>query len=356
MKKFKPQLHAAGFVHPGKQLIKPFLCILFFMIVSALPSLAVAENQVTEKSVDTVEQEAGFYYTVKKGDTLWDLSQRFSDTPWVWPDLWQENKQIPNPHWIYPGNRIRLYHKGWVRSLDKLVETPAVEEPVYFVYKSIDMVGFIRKEAVPPSAVIFKSKYDKGLISEGDIVYLRKENESNFTPGSRFTVYRTLPKIKDNDNGDDIGVQHYLTGIVEIIKDEGKFVLANVTLSYRAIEIGDKLMPYIQKPYEIPVIKSKEGISGKVIVSEEHQGIFGDKDIAFFDKGEKDGIRTGQMYSLFQQEEATLDPKTKEKIILTPHDFGEVFVLHTEETTSTVIITKTQDYATMESKIRSPLN
>ena len=59
-----------------------------------------------------VQLETGFYYTVKKGDTLWDISQRFNDTPWQWPELWKENKQLPNPHWIYPGERIRLYLKG----------------------------------------------------------------------------------------------------------------------------------------------------------------------------------------------------------------------------------------------------
>jgi LysM repeat protein len=89
MKMFKPPLFAAGFVHPGNQLIKFFLFVLFFIPASAFPSLAAAENQVAQKPGETVEQEAGFYYTVKKGDTLWDLSQRFSDTPWVWPDLWE---------------------------------------------------------------------------------------------------------------------------------------------------------------------------------------------------------------------------------------------------------------------------
>ena len=55
------------------------------------------------------ETENGYYYTVQKGDTLWDLSRRFSATPWVWPELWQENSEtIANPHLIYAGQKIRL--------------------------------------------------------------------------------------------------------------------------------------------------------------------------------------------------------------------------------------------------------
>ena len=66
-----------------------------------------------QKSKEIVEQESGYYYTVQKGDTLWDLSERFADSPWLWPDLWSYNDQISNPLWIYPGERIRLfYHKG----------------------------------------------------------------------------------------------------------------------------------------------------------------------------------------------------------------------------------------------------
>ena len=48
-------------------------------------------------------------YVIKKGDTLWDLSQRFLEDPFLWPRLWQSNQYITNPHWIYPGNPIRFY-------------------------------------------------------------------------------------------------------------------------------------------------------------------------------------------------------------------------------------------------------
>ena len=144
MKNIKAQLSAARFGHPGKIVCKFLLTLTILFLFITMPSFLFAEEPA-----EKIEQEAGFYYTVKKGDTLWDLSEKFSDSPWVWPDLWQENKQIPNPHWIYPGNRIRLYHKGWIRPIDKPVEEK-MAEPVYFLYKNIDMVGFIRKDAIPP--------------------------------------------------------------------------------------------------------------------------------------------------------------------------------------------------------------
>ena len=73
--------------------------------------LAIPLSQPAAQTQKTVEYETGFYYTVQKGDTLWDLSQKFSDTPWQWPEMWKENSQIANPHLIYPGQRIRLYRR-----------------------------------------------------------------------------------------------------------------------------------------------------------------------------------------------------------------------------------------------------
>jgi len=330
---------------------KPIVCLCIFIIFATSPfSLFADEN------IETIEQEAGFYYTVKKGDTLWNLSERFSDSPWLWPDLWKENSQIANPHWIYPGNRVRLFHKEWVKKFEKPVEQVAVEpekEPVYYFYRDMDTVGFIKKEAVAASAVIFKEKDNKLLISEGDLVYLRKETENDFIPGSRYTIYRTLKPIKDNKTGDYIGIQHYITGIVEILKEEPQFAIGKVIKSFRAIQINDKLMPYIRRSPRIPLTQSTKGVLGNIIVSEEHQDLFGDHSIAFIDKGIKEGIKPGQFYRLFYQDKATLNPGAKKKVLLSPYEFGELLVLHTEETTSTVIIMNSQDPVNPNAKIRS---
>ena len=59
------------------------------------------------------------YYVVQEGDTLWEISSRFLGNAYYWPKLWSINEQVTNPHWIYPGNRIRF-------TMGTLLEPPDV--------------------------------------------------------------------------------------------------------------------------------------------------------------------------------------------------------------------------------------
>ena len=67
-----------------------------FLLLMIWPSLALAK-------------EEPIIYTVKQGDTLWGISQRFIKDPYYWPNLWSNNPDIGNPHLIYPGQKLRIY-------------------------------------------------------------------------------------------------------------------------------------------------------------------------------------------------------------------------------------------------------
>ena len=139
----------------GNRIMMAITCLF----VSCTMALVFASGCLAQEVEETVEHEAGFYYTIQKGDTLWDLSDLIL--------IWGSNPiytQIPNPHRIYPGERIRLYQKEGsdtftltppkreIEVEEAAVETEEpeeVEETVYFVYPAMDQVGFITKELPP---------------------------------------------------------------------------------------------------------------------------------------------------------------------------------------------------------------
>lgn len=339
----------------NKKIFFTFICILTTLI---LPVCYAQESPLS------VENEVGFYYTVQKGDTLWDLSNRFADSPWLWPDLWKDNPYISNPHLIYPGNRLLLFKKKDKDTIinQKVEETVAAPPPreikekiKLYKYFPIDMVGFIRKEPVTPSGSLFKIKDDKEMASTGDFVYIKPGSNINFYPGARYTVYRIYGPIVEEKTENLVGSQYYLTGVVEIKKIEPLYALAEVIKAYRAIAIDDLLMPFETRSPEIPIIEFEKGIDGAIISEEEKRKIIGDNTIVFINKGKKDGIKPGQFYSIYYQEKKRISPESREEIYLDPVDFGSLIVLRAEQTTSSVLITKSDKDIYPGAKIRSPV-
>ncbi|MFH1984046.1 MAG: LysM domain-containing protein [Pseudomonadota bacterium] len=350
--------------------------VIWVMITAAVLMCASVLDlpAFAEEGKETVEHEAGFYYTVKKGDTLWDLSERFADSPWIWPELWKENDQIPNPHQIYPGERIRLYHKDWIDRVSKQIPAPMEKTPPLsvasetakeaaevkpvpmpeFSYKPIDAVGFVRKEPAQPLGTIFKGQRAKAFYSTGDTVYIRNEKDNGMAAGSAYTVYRTLDPIKDPKTKRSYGIQHLLAGTIRITGLEPRYAIGVVEKSYRAIYIDDKLIPFEPRSPNITLVPAVPGLQGVLIGSEDRNALIAEFMTGFIDKGRVDGVAVGQEYLLSYQDSDRVNALDKDPIVLTSVNFGTVLVLHTEENTSTVLVTGARNSIAPGTTFRSP--
>lgn len=184
----------------GRRTIVSPVVILLAICLSTTTFLVFAG----EEELITDSYAPGFYYTIKKGDTLWDLSRKFYDSEWEWPAMWGQNTQLTNPHLIYPGMRIRLHQRvDAMKHTDTgrpAEEAPTIEaqaapeeqsaapaplpETVYYVYPKISYIGFVQKlpktgmlgKPVDPLAMgmIFKTEgEEKTMISQGDKIYIK---------------------------------------------------------------------------------------------------------------------------------------------------------------------------------------
>ncbi len=311
-------------------------CILLY----PLTLLAAEDDRIEEHIIET---ETGIYYVVQPGDTLWDLSQRFSDSAWLWPDLWKENKDISNPHLIYPGQKIQIYRRTDIGNISqKAMEISDLQQGPKgsFAYKGIDMVGFIRNPALTPSGVIFHSDEAKSMLNTDDIVYIKPEIPSDFKVGDNFTVYRTLVPLRDKSTSDIIGTQHLILGIIKITDIQSEVISAKIIRTFRSIEIDDMVTPLIDRPDNFSIKASVQNLEGKVFFSEHHLELISEHNIAFIDKGKKDGVDLGQFYTIFTQTSKIVDKKSTKPILLPKRSIGELLIIHIEDATSTVLITE----------------
>jgi hypothetical protein len=328
-----------------------FYACLFFAIL-----IFFSVSTIAEMNQKVIKHDLGIYYTIQKGDSLWTISKRFFDSPEYWPELWQENPQIKNPYEIKAGDRIRLFSKTDLSKIpSKTLEvaiTQKADSP-FMIFSPIDAVGFVKSEPVPSLGSIYKATNNKKLISEGDHVLVLGNKENGFVLEERYVIYRTRPlsKIKDIY---PTGIRHEITGIAEITEIKPDYAVATVVNSFRQIKIGDQLMPYERRSPKIALVPPVTGLRGKLFASYiDHRRIMGDGNVAFIDKGQKDGVMAGQHYLIYQQISKRLK-KGEEEASLGPFDYGIIMVLIAEEDISTVLITKASKDVHPGALFRSP--
>lgn len=334
------------------------------MLVKYFKRLAVALTAVTiflgcppavpsaQASGSSVEFETGLYYTIKPGDTLWDIAQKFYGTPAAWPEVWRQNPQIANPHRLTPGTKIRIFGETRTQKIPPAATAQEAKtpEPPYFVYNSIDSVGLVRKDPITSQGKIFAVRFatlnGKNSIAQDDIVYIKPASGVTMTPGDSFYVYRKLKPVYSPD-GVNLGLQYYVTGVAEIVSIEKDYVAARIIRSFRTISVDDLLLPFNPRSRKILISESSPGIEGYLLKSEEGKLNFGEGDTAFIDKGRLDNIKVGQIYTIYAQKtfpEATVR-----------FDLGSLLVLHTEKHTATVLVVQSRKSLRAGARIRTPL-
>jgi hypothetical protein len=341
--------------------IKPSRLVVWWFIVTGAFAVWVIAAAASSEEPSKIELESGIYYTVKKGDTLWDISNRYFNTHWRWPQIWSENQQITNPHRIFPGERLRLYHQVWDASpAPELSDQPEsafpdrlpVIESRYYVYSSIHRIGFVKEQPMADSGRIAVIRGDKNIqktmLGQDESIYITPAGNTPLKVGDVYAVYRPPVPVKDPETKHPIGFQYYKTGLVRIVESREDYAVAKVEKSFRSIMVNDLLLPYEPLSSKIELISGKGGIDGSIFMAEEGSGIFGNDVVAFINKGSEDGIQAGQTYAIYENYSIE---SARDAV-----DFGSLLVLHVEATTATVLILSSDRSIQPPGKFRSPVS
>lgn len=320
----------------------------------------------TEKAV-----EETFTYTIVPRDTLWDISGKFLKNPFRWPKIWKLNPYIKNPDLIYPGNVVRITPNGLeiiskkqadienlpVVSLETQDEKVTVLEPEIeevaqepvpasspspkVTSSAMARRGFITDKELKVAGAIIKPKEENILLmNAGDDVFISFKDRKDINVGDRFTIFVVADKIVHPVTEAKLGSTIDILGNLEITRT-GNVIEGKINKSFKEIYAGAKLRSYKEPAMEVEITEPDSVVEGYVVASLEAKENLSEGDIAYIDKGIKDGIKKGNIMRVYREVESARDPlNQKQKIKLPPMELGTLVVLEADDNTASCIVLK----------------
>ena len=192
---------------------------------------------------------------VQRGDTLWDISGTFLRDPWYWPEIWQVNPQIENPHLIYPGDTLTLIYvdglprlllergAGNAARLSPGVRVIPLEDAITTIpYEAISSfltrAAVLEKEQIDQLPYVLKSRGDHLISSAGVDLYARGDIDG---VGARYSVVHITGPLRDPDDGKIVGYDALYVGD-GTVRRAGDPATLFVNESQREILTGDRLL------------------------------------------------------------------------------------------------------------------
>ena len=288
--------------------------------IDAGPSAAAGETQTTMATGGTpaLAPNAPDSYVVKRGDTLWGIAKVFLRDPWFWPEIWQVNKQIQNPHLIYPGDSLRLVYidgkprvtlqRGTMERGDSARVLPRVRsEPLEAAITTIPyatVAAFMSKpsvlanEQIKGAPYVFATRDSHVVISNGDILYARGF-QSPAEMGTRYNVIRVGDPLRDPDDNRIVGYDGIFTGSGHITRGGDPATLI-MTESSRETEPGDKLFAGgVDVPLDFIPSSPKMKINGRIMAVSDGVTVIGQYQVVVINRGARDGLAPGNVLAVF---------------------------------------------------------
>lgn len=307
-------------------------------------------------------------YVVKKGDTLWDISGVYLKKPWLWPELWDVNPQIDNPHLIYPGDVLYLV---WVdgqprlrlrRGDMKLSPTMHVS-PLDLAIPAIplDQIGaFLKRHRILEAGELNNSAYvvagaQGHLISApGDRVFGR----GPFADGERaYGIYRAGDAYRDPITDELLGYQAADIGGARLLSSNRDEVTElEVIRVTEEVRIADRLLPNEERVLDATFYpRAPEGdIEGYMIAVDGGVTQIGTTDIVVLNLGERDGLDIGQVLAIYQTGDLVFDQVARDNVRLPDVRAGLAMVFETFEKASYAVVLKANHALKVGDKVKNP--
>ncbi len=317
------------------------LLILLTIMTTALPAFA----------------EEGQIYTIKKGDTLWGLSEKFIDDPDYWPQMWSNNPDITNPHLIFPGQKIRVLDGRLeiipaypdASKAESREEQPVVTETVpeaegVIQFKSTGSGdGFILTTETP-LGILVDSVDNRVLLTKDDMVFLRMEAPDSVTVGDTYSLFSRDDSIKHPQTGKPIGTMMHNLGYLQVTEINEDTITAQIGGVFREVTRGAELFEYIPVRRDLTLQRAAEAHQGYIIAARDEKHFQGSNDIIFIDRGSDDALASGNLFYISRPRKVSDEILKKVGEVRLPDEvLGAAVIIEVKAKTASALIIKSVD-------------
>jgi hypothetical protein len=298
----------------------------------------IAPHWTKNRSFPTSIPEGAAYYIVVRGDTLWDLAGRFLNNPYLWPQIWDQNKYVTDAHWIYPGDPLILPKVAVVAEQagqappgggpEGVGETPGGElqglppgaeggeagaaaalGPVT-EEQTLQCAPYITEHKENEDLYLLGSEFgtDKVALSQRDIVYLSKGSNAGVKAGDIYSLHHEIGPVHHPITGHKLGTKVGTTGWLKVILVQENSACAVIEEVCDDIHAGDYLKPF--EKVNVPMVVRREPeecctpspgkLSRYVVDMARDATVAGTGDLVTIDAGAADGIAPGAVFSVFR--------------------------------------------------------
>ena len=373
---------------PSSRIIVPFFLLSGLLAINTGCStpppkqepiaVEAPEEAAPEPKQIRVKAQHPKQYTVKKGDTLWEISSLFLKDPWYWPEIWRKNEQVKNPHLIYPGDVLTLIYVDGapqivkstnkdaysgelpVRKLSPGIRTTALDAsipsiPGDAIRQFLSKPRVVTKEQLENAPRIIGSREDALILGTGDRVYIRGEMDKEQV---RLSVFRPGEALIDPETGEILGYEAKYTGNVHIVQ-YGDPATGDLTFTEREVLIGDRLLPedkskLINTFY--PQVPDRD-VNGQIISL--YDALFGvaQFQIVVINKGQRDGMEIGHLLATYTNGAVIrdrFDKRSSEPVKLPNERSGLVMIFKTFDRVSYALTLESERVIHKEDFVHSP--
>ena len=299
----------------------------------------IAPHWTKNPSFPTSIPEGTAYYIVVRGDTLWDVAGRFLKNPYLWPQIWDQNKYVKDAHWIYPGDPLVLPKLAVVAEQAGLAVPPGGPEglgepgagemegfpgalpgeagagaaaalgPVT-EEQTLQCASYVTEHNEDDDLYILGSEMggDKVALSQRDLVYLNKGSNAGVKAGDLYTLHHVAAPLRHPITGKKLGTKIDTTGWLKVILVEENSACAVIEEICSDIHAGDFLKPF--EKVNVPMVVRREpeeccspstGKLSRHVVDLAHDAsIAATGDLLTIDAGAEDGISPGTVFSVYR--------------------------------------------------------